>query len=329
MHAREERSATPANHGGFTLVELLVVIAIIGVLVALLLPAVQSAREAARRMSCSNNLKQIGLAFHNYADTFQRFPPQDLAAAVPRCPAPNNNFKWGWGTAILPFVEQRALYDQLKPDACNMPAATTPINGAALLQTPLKGFICPSSAGAPKLNPYFSNYSTSNYVTCQNVIYPELSARLAEITDGLSNTFLVGERRLAQEPAGKRSAAGIVFGRTSSSDATSAFHASWPINTGATAFTSTTLGNDASCQRFAPSSFHPGGSQFAFCDGSVKFLSENIPRNPAAVPTSGCNNGGDNPPGSGANYNLGGPGSGFVFQNLFNRSDGFPINGDY
>ena len=68
---------------------------------------------------------------------------------------------------------------------------------------------------------------------------------------------------------------------------------------------------------------------FTFCDGSVKFLSENIPWNPAAVPTTGCNNVGDNPPGSGANYNLGGLGSGLIFQNLFNRSDGFPIRGEY
>jgi prepilin-type N-terminal cleavage/methylation domain-containing protein len=129
---------------GFTLVELLVVIAIIGVLVALLLPAVQAAREAARRMSCGNNLKQVGLAFHNYSDTFLRFPPQDLAAAVPRCPAPNNNFKWGWGTAILPFIGQGRLYDKLKPDGCNMPPATT-IGGQPLLQTYLKSFICPSN----------------------------------------------------------------------------------------------------------------------------------------------------------------------------------------
>ena len=89
---------------GFTLVELLVVIAIIGVLVALLLPAVQSAREAARRQTCLNNLKQIAIAMHNYEDTFKVLPVGLMGGLTA-----NTDDGWAWGTAILPFIEQKAL----------------------------------------------------------------------------------------------------------------------------------------------------------------------------------------------------------------------------
>src|SRR5580765_1957268 len=95
---------------GFTLVERLVVIAIIGVLVALLLPAVQSAREAARRNQCANNLKQQGIALHNYEDTFKKLPSA-LMGGISTC----NDDGFGWAVAILPFAEQQALYNQINP----------------------------------------------------------------------------------------------------------------------------------------------------------------------------------------------------------------------
>src|SRR5688572_28345613 len=93
-------------HEAFTLVELLVVIAIIGVLVALLLPAVQAAREAARTAQCTNNLKQIGIALHNYHDTLQTLPSGWIMKA-------GNEAEWGWTTFILPYAEQQPLYEKL------------------------------------------------------------------------------------------------------------------------------------------------------------------------------------------------------------------------
>src|SRR5688572_7278344 len=104
----------PAKRKGFTLVELLVVIAIIGVLVALLLPAVQAARESARRMSCSNNLKQFGIAIHNYHDTFTLLPMSIGPWSQGASPTPQRNGK-GWIVSILPQLEQSALFAEFEP----------------------------------------------------------------------------------------------------------------------------------------------------------------------------------------------------------------------
>ncbi len=183
------------------------VIAIIGVLIGLLLPAVQKVREAANRASCSNNLKQLGLAMHSYHDSFSEFPPQCFRypTTPATCPASPGNFRWGWGAMILPYVEQTALHTQVRVTECNLPPATTLINGARLLQQPVKTFRCPSDSGPP-INVYWgtgfapalpgAEYATSNYVNCQNVFYPRSAsppATIAAIADGTSNTFMLGE----------------------------------------------------------------------------------------------------------------------------------------
>jgi prepilin-type N-terminal cleavage/methylation domain-containing protein len=130
---------------GFTLVELLVVIAIIGVMVGLLLPAVQAAREAARRMQCSNNVKQIGLALHNYVGTFTKLPPG--STGLPNAAGTNfNGHGWVWHASILPFIEQSTLYDAIQgPDGMGNELGDQN-SGKPLIvrQTTVPTFWCPS-----------------------------------------------------------------------------------------------------------------------------------------------------------------------------------------
>src|SRR5438105_10243832 len=130
---------------GFTLIELLVVIAIIGVLIGLLLPAVQKVREAANRSSCKNNMKQMALACHMYNDTNGNFP---ISYIPPPNPNPNNLGWWAWSALVLPYIEQGNLYNQLNPTTTSLrasTASTSPLLPA--LQTEIKTYLCPSDGG--------------------------------------------------------------------------------------------------------------------------------------------------------------------------------------
>ena len=196
----------------FTLVELLVVIAIIGVLVALLLPAVQAARESARRMQCTNNLKQLGLAVHNYHDTYNVFPPQMMNIDA------NNDRRWGWGAVTLPYIEQSALFDQLKPDGGKqIPTASTLIGGAPLLRTRVTAHLCPSDNTGVITNQFHPSvaasssaddwYSKSNYVCNQQIMryragFGGACFRMAEVTDGTANVVLLGEKMVNRPTMG-------------------------------------------------------------------------------------------------------------------------------
>ncbi len=215
----------------FTLVELLVVIAIIGILIALLLPAVQAAREAARRSQCSNNLKQIGLAMHNYHDTYKTLPmgfTNDFGLAedylgnpYSHHGGPNRYYaSWAWSAYIAPFMELGPQFDTLA--VTNKFAAESLLTPESqrVIQTPVSALRCPSDTGED-LNNAGGEYrpadtngnryhaATSNYVgvcdgnntnidnrqrNCQGVLYVDSHIRFADITDGTSNVLMNGEK---------------------------------------------------------------------------------------------------------------------------------------
>ncbi len=242
---------------GFTLIELLVVIAIIAILIGLLVPAVQKVREAAARVQCANNLKQIGLAMHGYHDTNHAFPP-----AFAR---PSN---WGWAVWILPYIEQDDLYKQLDP------LHTTLGHNATTDGLPIKTYLCPSDPTGV-VNNYFSGYAKNNYVCSEPISDGGSSWQIKDITDGLSNTLMVGERDMLHQVAaawpGRDTATGVgsVIGRPN-----------WPINT-PYAGASPCCAGDGSCTRYAWSSLHTGnGANFVFCDASVHFILASIPGDP-------------------------------------------------
>src|SRR5579872_185409 len=137
---------------GFTLIELLVVIAIIAVLVSLLLPAVQQAREAARRTQCKNNLKQIGLALHNYEGSFQVFPQaRNVTAPDPTAPSGSGQYGASAFTVILPYLEQESLYQRIDVTRSALASVNMPPANPAY-STPLPVFLCPSSPGSPTVD---------------------------------------------------------------------------------------------------------------------------------------------------------------------------------
>ena len=187
---------------GFTLIELLVVIAIIGILIGLLLPAVQKVREAANRTKCTNNLKQIGLALHNFHGTFGAFPAGYYPSGQP---AATNMFTYtGWQLQLLPYLEQQAMWDQscgwLAANPSNIDTNAYPACGYVL-----SIYICPSNTRPTiclqggvnyELTSYLgcSGTSTTNPISGDGVLYPNSSVTFETITDGTSNTIAVGER---------------------------------------------------------------------------------------------------------------------------------------
>src|SRR3954467_4303713 len=194
---------------GFTLIELLVVIAIIGVLIALLLPAVQAEREAARRMQCTNNLKQIGIALHNYHDTDGCFPWCGLTILNPTV---TSTIQWSPHTRFLPHVEQRALYAAL-----NFSFVGSDPPNATVTATKVASFLCPSD---PRQNIPVAGWAGTNYRGSQGnslvygygdsdptnvnagmpppngLFFSNMLVKFADITDGLSNTAAFSEHCL-------------------------------------------------------------------------------------------------------------------------------------
>ncbi|NQT13992.1 MAG: DUF1559 domain-containing protein [Planctomycetes bacterium] len=315
---------------GFTLVELLVVIAIIGILIALLLPAVQAAREAARRSQCSNNLKQIGLALHNYHDTYKVFPPEYINyGATGPGGWRNTEPRWAWGTFILPFLEQRPLYDQLDPSANH----TVPPTPVAALETVVDGYLCPSDDHSNIKNGYFNTTANttppsiylgmSNYVISESIAGHGYSTRspashavhkISDIRDGTSNTMMVGERDFVKHVA-------AVYPARQRSTCSVGFRVINPINTPGLGTTGNRTWNAPghACSRYTIGSQHPGGCNVVFCDGAVHFLSETLEA------ARGDNCGDYTGTGTGSIVHKFTPRNVELYQRLFNRRDGMPV----
>jgi prepilin-type processing-associated H-X9-DG protein len=297
-----------------------VVIAIIGILIALLLPAVQAAREAARRMQCTNNLKQLALACHNYHDTYGKFPPNHIfSGPTPR--ESQNTEGWGWTVLILPFIEQSGLYDQLDVNNYSLTQTLAKANPnlqnpLPLLQMAMPSLNCPSDAnsnfpttvaqrhfgggvgtvagGWGNWRPSSTNYMSSRGMRNNNQINVNndthgmfmgiLSVKIRDVTDGTSNTFLIGERDTlhcrggtwigVRNPRGNRNR-GFYYNTANCRVLLNAPDPpfNWRSRQGCS-------------EGF--SSLHPGGANFALADGSVRFIADTIEVRPCSLNVNGA-----------------------------------------
>ena len=287
----------------FTLVELLVVIAIIGVLVALLLPAVQAARESARRMHCQNNLKQVGLACHNFHDAHKVFP----LGTIDRIGGDSGGDRRHWLFFVLPFTEESAIYDRYM--AWLEAGGTSPWWNAPDRLRVITLYCCPSDANSPKtltnedIGPGSSQGFHSNYVGCaastsfnpngsfgdtlDGVFRYKHSTTIARIRDGTSHTLLTSEILVAPDATmGGYSTGHDVRGRfwNPANQGSNFFSTQWPPNTSV---------SDALnyCQNSVPAapcistttnivlyarSSHAGGVNAGLADGSVRFIADEV-----------------------------------------------------
>lgn len=284
---------------GFTLIELLVVIAIIAILIALLLPAVQQAREAARRTQCKNNLKQWGLALHNYHDVHLKFPIGAMGFNN-SATNPANNFPFQ--VRLLPFMDQATLFDQFDQ---NLHYNTTSPNNQGNRDRTFALLHCPSArerdrkpstssqgwtvhyygvAGAKDIvgvaqgtNFAHSGSYNGNHggVSTNGLLYRNSNVSMRDVTDGTSNTFAIGEISGKASPGGNNSYRPWIQGASSGNGDFASYsckNVRHPIGQARyVSGNSSFLFNDV---RFG--SNHEGGAQFLLTDGAVRFISENL-----------------------------------------------------
>lgn len=295
---------TRSTRGGFSLVELLVVLAVIGVLVALLLPAVQQARETSRRMACTNNMKQLGIALHVYHDTHLVFPYREGGYGRHQhnggTIAPYQRLS-GF-VALLPYLEQNAIANEVQSNG----QSKTPWDDWQPWQTSFSSLLCPSSP------PHMSNdaIADSNYTFCagdstdtesldpRGIFGLVKHTKISDITDGTSNTLALSEHGL---PTSSRDIFNVNYGSdpatpaecaltfdpfsgyehavsapgsrwTDGGSAFSAMNTCLPPNRPQCAFAN----HDAQDGFYTASSYHPGGVMATFADGSVRFITETI-----------------------------------------------------
>jgi len=302
---------------GFTLIELLVVIAIVALLIGLLLPAVQKVREAANRMSCQNNLKQIGLALHNYHDANRCFPPGYMASSATADPNFATAPGWGWATFLLPFIEQGPLYNQLQGAIQSKTPITDP-SVAGAIQARVSIYLCPSDIVPSGAFPVYSlaghtSYplvyfegapgtvlaGPSSYAACvgrdedsdadglwgSGVFYCNSRTQIADITDGTSETILVGEKAWCNVNGvwvGAIPGCAMVFGThnpclqaISGGMQNSPIYAPPMLVQSHAHLVNPTQDSDGGADDF--SSLHPGGANVLFADGSVHFVQSTPP----------------------------------------------------
>lgn len=286
---------------GFTLIELLVVIAIIAVLIALLLPAVQQAREAARRVQCKNQIKQLGLALHNYHDTHGTFPSGVITDAFPPCQRPNISMA-PWSVMVLPFLDEAPRYNAFNLSGTFGGMFTYEDNTTESARQKMRNpkFECPSDPNSNAGNAN-SNYLGimggcidgndagcclvqgqwgGRYGSDNGIFYSNSSVRIRDVGDGTTNTLLLGESRYLQLAGGipgwySTWASGFYRGSDMSSGPqyTTVVAVIEAINS---SNTNPATGDTHSVMNNRLGSYHVGGTHVLMVDGSTQFFSQNM-----------------------------------------------------
>ncbi|WP_339727105.1 DUF1559 domain-containing protein [uncultured Gimesia sp.] len=299
----QPRTSKLRFRSGFTLIELLVVIAIIAILIALLLPAVQQAREAARRSTCKNNMKQLGLALHNYHDTHRSFPPGSISASSSFsfngstwCSTPTADARAPWTVMVLPYMDEAPRYNTFNFEgkfttSSNVPGVTANHNAFKL---GVNKYQCPSDpnsgSGVNNLN-YFGVQGGGTTPACSTqlgrrvfytngLLHHQSNVRIRDVTDGTTNTFLLAESKYGLNPQsrGDNIHAGWAAGTKldASGNTYALVAAQLQINSVAGH-----AGDHDTINEFSRlfGSFHIGGCHVTLGDGSVRFISENMDLN--------------------------------------------------